>query len=362
MTFNWFTVGSFTGYDSTNESNGFSLQYFVDKWDFAINQIYLLGLFVIAPLGIAGLVLMYRGGWRRALIFTTWALPGMFLYMTYYWGQNVPGVWYLRFFLTLFPALIIAAMYLLRNTQPAVGRSILAPLAAGMLVAASAAVGLWGSLDDLVREHRGNMNLHYSAREILSHVKPSTGGPPMMIADQGMFPQLLQYMQFMCDADWYASDIFAVRAGGGFGLAGVLDRSKPGENTPTGLQPERLEYIDAIRKDKTDADFITDARHLMDQALSSNRRVYVILAPDAVEFFRHRFINTPFAMVEVNHWSEPCSVKFPEGERSPLMPTYIPDSPFLPWHPMRRMMFEITRAPTTQPASQPAGPMNVAHR
>src|SRR5207247_5081711 len=38
--FNWFTVGHLTGYDSTNESSGFSIKYFVDKWDFAVSQIF----------------------------------------------------------------------------------------------------------------------------------------------------------------------------------------------------------------------------------------------------------------------------------------------------------------------------------
>ena len=46
VTFNWFTVGHLTGYDNTNESNGFSVDYFVNKWDFAVYQVYLFGLFV----------------------------------------------------------------------------------------------------------------------------------------------------------------------------------------------------------------------------------------------------------------------------------------------------------------------------
>jgi hypothetical protein len=182
--YNWFTVGHFTGYDSTNESSGFAMKYFVEKWDFAVYQVYLLGLFIFAPLGVAGLILMYRTNRPLALLLTMWFVPGAFLYMAYYWGDNVPGVDYLRFFLTLFPPLIIAAMYLLRSAGSQISGSIASPLAAGVLTACAAAVGLHGSLDELVREHRGNMNLHYTAQQIISHIKPSPAGPPMILADE----------------------------------------------------------------------------------------------------------------------------------------------------------------------------------
>jgi hypothetical protein len=363
VTFNWFSVGHLTGYDTTNESSGFSLNYFVDKWQFAVDELYLIGLFVIAPLAIAGLVLMYRTSWRMALLLTAWFVPGTFLYMTYYWGQNVPGVWYLRFFLTMFPAAIVAAMYLLRSTQEHMRGSIVTPLAAGIITAAAAGVGLWISVDELVRQHRGNMNLHYSEREIVSHIKPSPGGRPMILADEGMFPQLLQYMQFMYDADWYASDIFAIRGGGGFGLAGVFDHRKPNDDTPTGLQADRIDYIDSVRKGKTDADFIAEAQHLMEQRLNSNRRVYVVLVPEQTDYFKHRFMHPGLEMVQVNRWSEPCRTTFPENNKhSELEPMVIPDSQFLPWHPMRREMYEIRHAATTQPTSALSAGIKVANR
>src|SRR5581483_10351664 len=151
------------------------------------------GLFLFAPLGIAGLVLMYRGAMhgrstRRAAVFLTlWFVPGTLLYTSYYWGENMPGLAYLRFFLTLIPPLLIAAMYLLKSadTRGRGGRrgAIAGPLAAGVLVAAAAWIGLSGGLGDLDREHRGNMNLRYSAREVLSRVRPSSAGRPMMIGD-----------------------------------------------------------------------------------------------------------------------------------------------------------------------------------
>src|SRR5204862_7948466 len=115
LLYNWLTLGHFSGYSGTNESSGFSLKYFFEKWDFAVHQLYLLGLFAFAPLGIAGMLLMYRSNWRTALLLTMWFVPGALLYTAYYWGLNERGVWFLRFFLTFLPPLFIAAMYLLRS-------------------------------------------------------------------------------------------------------------------------------------------------------------------------------------------------------------------------------------------------------
>jgi hypothetical protein len=256
----------------------------------------------------------------------------------------MPGIWFLRFFLTLFPPLIIAAMYLLHSAEGASRRSIASPLAAGILTASAAAIGLYISIGDLTREHRGNLNLYYSAREIASHVKPSSAGRPMILADHGMFPQLLQYMQFMCDADWYATDIFAPRIGGGFGLVGVFEKRNPNDNSPVELQRDRMDYIDSVRKGKNDADFVREAHRLMNRALDSGRRIYVILAPPEADAFRRRFITAEYEMVEVNRWAEPCNVTFPRpGERIRLAPPLWQDDILLPWRPELRAMFEIRR-------------------
>lgn len=347
VAYNHHALGHFTGYDSTNESDGFSLNYLIQKWDFAVNQLYLLGLFVMAPLAVGGLVLMYRSSRRIALMMTAWFVPGAFLYMSYYWGQGVPGVWYLRFFLTLFPPMIVAAMYMLKSTQPAGRGSIVSPLAAGILTAAASGVGLWVSMGELIRVHRGNMNLHYTAREIIAHVDKTAKAKPMILCDKGMFPLTLQYMQFMYDADWYQNDVFSLRAGGGFGLAGVFEERKENEDRPVTLQQERIKYMKEFRKGKTDTDFINDAHDRMEQALLRGAHIYLVVDPTEATYFRNRFITGAYQMTELTHWSEPCAIKFGMfGDHSDLAPRNIEDSPVLPWHPQRWAMFEITRSAT----------------
>jgi hypothetical protein len=365
---NWFTVGHFSGYDSTHESSGFSIDNAVRKWDFTIYQVYLFGLFIFAPLGVAGLIVMFQTARRAALLLTLWFVPGALLYTAYYWGQDLQGLGFLRFFLTLFPPLIIAAMFMLKSAEihgRINGRRAIAPpLAAGVLVAIATVIGVGTTLDELERQHRGNLNLYYSAEQVLSHVKPrATGGRrstmrPMMFTDSGMFPQFLQYMQFMVDADWYAGDAFTPRVGGGFGIAGFFQhaRSESDSHAPVLLQQERIDYIDSVRRGKTDADYIHDELRLMDQALHESRKVYAILSPQEATVFRSRYITAAgaYEMVELTRWTEPCEIHYPEpNARQWLAPPSWGDSALLPWHAQSRVMFEIRRAQAGQSAPAP---------
>ena len=176
-------LGQVTGYDSTNESQGFSTKEFLSKWDFTVHELYLYGMFLILPLGIAGLIFSFRRSVRLGLMLTLWFLPGTLLYNSYYWGHEAAGVGFLRFFLTLFPPLIVAAMWLMRNANlgaiatdgiPIQKRwqgSIATPIGAGFLTAATAALGLWITLPHMERQHRGNMNLAYSAQRVMAKIK-----------------------------------------------------------------------------------------------------------------------------------------------------------------------------------------------
>jgi 4-amino-4-deoxy-L-arabinose transferase-like glycosyltransferase len=355
LLFNRFSMGQLTGYDDTNESHGFSIGYFVNKWDFSLYQNYVFGLFFVLPLGIAGLILMYRSAERFALLLTLWLVPGAFLYTAYYWGQNLPSIAYLRFFLTLFPPVIIAAMWLLRSAASGTKGSIVSPLAAGILTAMAASIGLSRSLDELERQHRGNLNLHYSAQRIMAHVKAPAGHKPMILADTGMLPQLLQYMQFMVDADWYASDVFSPKVGGGFGLAGFFQKNNKDTDSPVLIQRERIEYIDNVRKGKTYADFVRDEQNLMDQALSAGRTVYVVLPPGEVDDFRKRVMNGKLEMRELERWTEPCAIRFPdESERNWLALPVWGNSMTIPWSAQTWAMQEIRRPAATGATSTPS--------
>jgi hypothetical protein len=235
--------------------------------------------------------------------------------------------------------------------------SIASPIAAGVLTAITASIGLYGSLGDLERQHRGNLNLHDSAQRIQVHAKSTSRGTgrPMILADSGLFPQLLQYMQFMFDADWYAADYFAPRAGGGFGIAGIFQKlGQTSNDSPIALQRERMDYIDSVRKGKKDADFVQDERRLMNEALSAGRRVFVVLSPGDEQSFRRRDVGADFEMVELERWTEPCTVNYVEpGGRNWMAIPMWGDDKIVPWHAQRRVMFEIRRPAASTLPSKP---------
>src|SRR5688500_2033424 len=94
--YNLASSGHLTGYDSTNESIGFSWRDLQNKWQYTIQQLHLYGLFFVFPLGILGMLLMLaRGWWRVGVLMLLWFVPSVLLYMAYYWGQQMPGIAYL---------------------------------------------------------------------------------------------------------------------------------------------------------------------------------------------------------------------------------------------------------------------------
>jgi hypothetical protein len=356
--FNWFAMGHITGYDTTNESAGFSTAEFLRKGDFAFFQIYVFGLFLLLPLGIAGLVMMYHANWRIALLLTLWWLPGTLLYTAYYWGNQSPGIAFLRFLLTLFPPLIITAVWFLRmagvGIDASINRiygSISAPLAAGIIIAITASVGLIATIPELERQQRGNLNLHYSAQRIFARVNPARDPkPPVVFVDEGLFPQLLQYMQFMSDGDWYSIDAFEPRAGGGFGILGVGQLAKADQATPVVLQRERITYMNSVLSGKSAADLIQLQRHVVDDALTQNRNVYAILTDfQAMQFGAH-FISGEYEMTRLDKWTEPCTIPDsppgrPNGssQSMALAPASWSGEPMIRWKPQTLTLFKITR-------------------
>ncbi len=368
LIYNWFTMGHVTGYDTTNESAGFNTGYMLGKWDFTIEQVYLFGVFLLAPLGIAGMIVLFQRNARIALVLLLWFVPGALLYTAYYWGNGMQGVAYLRFFMTLFPPLIVAAMWVLGNVGWGAGanasnrRRIAGPIAAGVLVAAAASISLANGLPDLERQHRGNLNLRYSETIIKRQIDATnpTHARPVAFTDFGALAQLTQYVQFMIDADWYTSDAFELRAAGGFGVMGM--DSTRGSGLPVLIQRDRIDHMTELLKGKSAADLVKLAHVRFDDALEHGRPAYAILTATEAVQFRVSFITSGYQMTALTHWAEPCSVHPPftlNRQLSPptptrpnwLAPAFISGEPWIRWEPEALTMFQITRKPATEPAT-----------
>ena len=350
--FNRRTLGTMTGYDFTHESDGFSTHEFLTKWSFAVDQINRFGLFLILPLAGVGLALLFSRSARTGLFFTLWFVPGALLFVAYYWGNQIPGVGFLRFYLTFFPAGIAAAVWLIHSAgrgssadADAPRGSVAVPLGAGLLVAAAASVGALVSLQDLEIEQRHNVNLTYSADSVERAMARTnkTHARPVAFCDAGLFPHLLSLMQLRSRGDWYTTDAFDMRFNGSFGAVGFQGWGKKKEDAdaPVLIQQSRIDGQVRLLKGMTPAKLVDLEHKAVDEALEQHRPVYAILTPNQASDWKRRFVGEGYTATELDHWTEPCNVP-PEERQGPLGPPAWPD--FLHRGRQELSMFQITKA------------------
>jgi hypothetical protein len=361
VAFNKGAMGSWTGYDTTNESDGFSWNYFADKWDFMIGQVYNTGLFFVVPLAVAGMIVMYRASARVAAVMTLWFVPGLLLYTGYYWGQNSPGVGFLRFFLTLFPPMIFCAAWLLDDlSRRGTGRgSVATPLAAAIVVAIACSMNLYSAHGAMERDFTIQINLADDGDHILRHTKdtyePDPKKRPLLF---GEARQLLNYIQFAGNYECYANDTFTMQ--GGSRMWRGVD-----PDAPNPLQKARVDAMRKLYEGKSDNDLWREGNKIVDQALAEKRHVYVALTTPVVMKFRLRFSPKDYELTTLDKWREPVTMS--EEARKALL-GLGPAGAFLGGRgtPQSWELIEITKkAPgpaifskplvksTTRPASMP---------
>jgi hypothetical protein len=328
LLFNFKTLGAMSGYDLTHESEGFSPNDFLDKWQFTVAQLLRFGLFLTFPLGIVGLVAMFRRSARTACYFLLWFLPGALLYVAYYWGNHTPGVAFMRFYLTLFPPMIAAAMWFIYSAGPAKADrargSIAIPMAAGILTASIAGVGAMICMPDLNIEQRHNLNIAYTAEQF-SHALHRTNpkaAKPIVFCDEGMLPHLLQFMQFRTDGEWYPVNAFDEGPLGVFGLMVVAQPNadkKDGTPLPVLIQQSRIDAAKKLDQGMTDAQRLAAERDLIKSAMTGGRPVYAILTPWQVSYWKKRATADNLEAKEITWWKEPCNIPNDENN-GPLAP------------------------------------------
>lgn len=130
----WLSFGApwKTGYTYCHEDTGFGWKYFIGdnaeptnslrqgNWATLLQQLNHTGLFLIWPLALAGLLGMLGRSWRLGITLLLWVIPSTALYLFYYWapqGENTMG--YLRFFLSVVPGFLFAALWLLEHALTA---------------------------------------------------------------------------------------------------------------------------------------------------------------------------------------------------------------------------------------------------
>jgi hypothetical protein len=113
-------------------------------------------LVLALPVGVLGLIVLFARNWRLAAVLCAWLLPNLLLYTAYYYALENDGVNYIRFFMTVFPPLVMAAAWLLTQGIAGTGssvRRVLHTVAALAVVALSGVLSLHTTLPMLRSDH-----------------------------------------------------------------------------------------------------------------------------------------------------------------------------------------------------------------
>ena len=314
VSFNLIAMHTLTGYDTTNESGSrsFTWDHVLQNWEKLIRQVHDTGLFFTLPLGILGLALLWRSDFRRAAMMWLWLVPGTLTYMAYYWAPE-RGVAYLRFFMTLLPAVAVGASVALDQLRgDGVTRThrILTPIALASVIAVATSISLYRGLfgledgqetaQGLEGQFRQNVNQAQLDRIVLANIP--TGS--VVFASAGGGVGTLNDLQFIGDFDCFSSEYFTSAFVNR--LIAMDQRSDADPNEPDPQQPARRKYLLSILADKlpstTSADGTTVENYrskadnvigemeakVVTDALAAGKRVFAVMPHAAIGGFVNR--------------------------------------------------------------------------
>lgn len=263
-------MGAWTGYDPTNESTGFALKYFADNWDTMLRQLYQMGLMLLFPLALAGLVTSFVWHWRLALVLAAWILPSLLLYTAYYWAPDGQTVGYSRFFLTIMPPMSICAIGVLlwpvqhaALAHPAVSHRRMRTavvLATMLLLAVSVAMGIATAQPTIETDYKTRKNIQQRADAVLRNVPP---GSVLFCDARG----LTEHLQLVTDYVLYAPEVLTRL---------MVDRfNDRNADDPSPMDPGRARYLTELLRNKTQTDLDAMREEIVTRSLASGKRVFI---------------------------------------------------------------------------------------
>lgn len=113
VVYNLVSMGTLTGYDPTNESTGFRWAFFWDNWETTLRHLGTNGISLMFPLAVMGLIAMFFWNALLGVWLALWVLPCLLVYTFYYWAPDGSTIGFLRFFMTIIPGLLVAALWLI---------------------------------------------------------------------------------------------------------------------------------------------------------------------------------------------------------------------------------------------------------
>ncbi len=268
----WIAFGSplTTGYELCGESTAFAWHWFREHWWLALRKLTTAGLLWVFPLGLVGLGWLAARDAKRALFLGLWAVPGILLYTAYYWLPKQDNLAYIRFFLSFFPPLILAAVVLLgapgrRKSWWSAVQGLLVLLLAGMNLSASTR-----RLDQRMSE----LQFTKTTGEAVSAHLPAGAG---LMAT----PRVLSYLEFVVD-----NQLFSIRIFERDFIQGIANAAKRGG--PSILIRQRLEQQVRLLGDKTDQQLAELQGELITETLARGGRFMLAATDDEARHVRNR--------------------------------------------------------------------------
>ncbi len=268
VAFNLHRFGVVTGYDSTGESTGFGWQYFADNWDLMFRDLSDKGLFLLFPLGLVGLGILWNRRRTDALLLASWIIPSMILYGSYYWAPDrANSIAYGRFFLSVLPGLAVAGAATVAS---------LAALTRGARVMVMLVVGIGAgvcavqSAESQVGEGIGMLSAARAASAVLKHVPAGS----TVFSDQNV----LHNLQFVGDYNLYATNAFTQQAVRRWQAA--ANRSP---DQPDPLQPDRGRLLVERYGNMNDRELSDQMAKHVSTAFADHKRVFVLATKSEIE-------------------------------------------------------------------------------
>jgi len=272
LVFHWIAFGApwQTGYGLCGETTGFGWKWFAENWWLMLTKLNTPGLWLVFPLGLAGLAYVAVHDARRATLLGLWILPPVLLYTAYYWAPQGEGVNYLRFFVSVCPALIVCALILLCEVIPP--RPIWS-VALGLFIAIAATFNLRAAVKDASTQ-ADRLRQMQTTWAVVRQAVPDGA---IIVAAGGV----LDSVEFVGNYELYSTETFDRKL-----LTRRTEVLK--KEGPDPFQRRKAEeLVNALGK-KTDSQLAEIQRSLLISNVAAGRMVVVLATPDQLRAARGR--------------------------------------------------------------------------
>jgi 4-amino-4-deoxy-L-arabinose transferase-like glycosyltransferase len=318
----WAAYGSIfsTGYGLCGESTGFGWKWFVVNWRNMLTRLDTGGLYLVFPIGVAGLVWLAGHDYRRGLFLGLWTVPPILVYTAYYWAPEGQGVGYLRFFLSIFPSLILSALAVVCRPGKLRAPGVV------LLGAFVLLVSFVNSREALPQLERAQQKLLFArATSDLARQRVPTNA--LVLASS----RILNFLEFAGDWRLYSQDFFEKSSVGR--RTQVLKHDEPNP-----FHRRKAERMHALVGNRTDLQLADLQREVLLKAITNGLPVMALAPDSSLAVIRGR-LSARLVLRPVARWNE-AAAGWTLYELEPRAPGDKPERPLTLEERIEQLQFE----------------------